>query len=274
MLAFAHIQKTAGVTVEWILRRSFGWHHCEVEPWRNFGGKERYYATTYSAEDHARVLRVYGRVDSIAGHHVKPRGDLAEVYPGVRYFTFLREPVRRTASHYQHMVRNTEEYKQSCEHWLEDERFHNLQTKHIAGVDDAEAAMRVLRERCFFVGLVERFDESLVLFQRRVGDPRLDVRYRRENVASDSSISRRLLDEPRTRDILEAANRTDRILFDRVQRELFPEQCRDFGPGLEEAVEAVRADPWKHRYNGRALLSRARARLVLNPLARRAQRRS
>jgi len=33
MLVFIHINKTAGRTVRYILRSSFGLRHCEVEPW-------------------------------------------------------------------------------------------------------------------------------------------------------------------------------------------------------------------------------------------------
>lgn len=270
MLAFAHIQKTAGITINWILRRSFGLRHCEVEPWRPFAGR-RYYAAVYSAEDHVRVQRLYPRLGSIAGHHVKPFSDLHEVRPDVRYFTFLREPLERTASHYQHGVQQMG-YPHSCEHWLEDERFHNLQTKHIAGTDDVDEAIRILRERCVCVGLTERFDESLVLLRQRREDPRLDVRYRSANVAGDSTLRRRLLAEPRTRELLGRVNDKDLALYDYVRHELYPLQQREFGPGLERAVEAYRASNRVRQQNPNAFASRAMRVLVLDPLARRARR--
>jgi hypothetical protein len=271
MLAFAHIQKTAGSTLTWILRRTYGVRHMDVEPWRPFAGP-RYYETTYSAEDHVQVQRGLPRLESVAGHHVKPHSDLDRVRPDVRYVTFLREPLARTASHYQHMVQKMG-YTRSCDDWLSAERFQDLQTRHIAGRPDVDEALRVLRERCILVGLQERFDESLVLLRDRVADPRLDVRYRSENVARDPALSRSLLEDPASRAVLEDANRLDVELYARVRDEIFAGQVREAGPGFAGAVEAFRADRDAPTRTLRAYLSPLVRSLWVDPRARRRRER-
>jgi hypothetical protein len=265
MLAFAHIQKTAGVTLNWILRRSFGLRHCEVEPWHPIP-PEGYYAWTYDAADHVKVQRFHPRLRCIAGHNVKPFGDLHTVRPDVRYLVFLRDPARRWASHYQHAVQRLD-YPKSLDEHLDDEFHRDLQTRHIAGTDDVDEAIRILHERCFMVGLTERFDESLALLRQRAGEPDLDVRYRRENLAPDNHLARELLSDPRTRERIDEANRLDARLYAYVRDELYPQQVREFGPGLEPAVKDIREGTVR-RYNAKALASVLMKRLVAQPLAR------
>ena len=110
----------------------------------------------------------------------------------VRFFTFLREPVDRTLSHYFAMKGSARGLRESAkfglarlppepslEEMVASGHLHdNLHTRMLSGdlepfgeVDDAmlEQAKRNLREGLIFFGLTERFDESLVLAQRRLG---------------------------------------------------------------------------------------------------------
>ena len=155
-------KKTAGTTINWILKRSFGINHCDVEPWKQ---GEEYYSTSYCADDHQRLRRLYPNLASIAGHQVKPHSDLETVCPEIRYFTFLRIPVARMASQYQYLIQRMH-YGWSFEEFFGQERFHNVQTKHLAGKDDVALAIKIIDEKKIFIGLVEKFDESLVLMKK------------------------------------------------------------------------------------------------------------
>jgi len=268
MLAFAHIQKTAGVTINRILRRSFGLRHCDVEPWSS---DERYYDTFYSAGDHRRLERLYPNLLSIAGHQVKPHSDLRDVCPDIRYFTFFREPEARTASHYQYVVQKmgkTEPFEQ----WIKREEFHDVQTKHIAGSADLDAAIKTLHEDCIFVGLIERFDESLVIMKNKLSDPRFDIRYTRENVARDATIKKRLIDDPTTNALLKGANRIDNELYNYVVGELYEKQKREFGESLASEVQTFQGDNRLPHVNLNATLSLIKRNLVYKPVLRYAQR--
>jgi hypothetical protein len=107
----------------------------------------------------------------------------------LRYFTFLRDPVERTVSHYFRIRPRHEDSAKfalgplpadpTLEDMLEWGYMHdNLQTRMLSGlpepfgpVTDAmlEQAKRNLREGLAFFGLTERFDESLALARRRLG---------------------------------------------------------------------------------------------------------
>lgn len=265
MLAFAHIQKTAGTTVSRILRRSFGLGHWDVEPWIQ---GDDYFDTVYSADDHRWVAHLHPSLDSIAGHQVKPFSDVGQICPDIQYFTFLRDPVRRTASHFQHMKQRMG-YEESFGTWIGNEVMHDVQTRHLCGTDDADHAIAILENRCFFVGLLECFDESMVLLRRKVGHERLDIRYVARNRAPRSEISRSLLQDPEARAKLEAANRADSKVFAYVRDELFPQQRRESAKGLEDELQRFQArNQTPPRSNLRSIANLARRNLVYKPLLR------
>ncbi len=112
---------------------------------------------------------------------------LHERLPGISsYVTLLREPVSRVLSLYRYIATNPKHYlhKDVADHGLmefvssdaDDEEIENGQTRQIAGVTHGSPdrsslarAKRNLVEHFAAVGLVERFDESVILFRRRLG---------------------------------------------------------------------------------------------------------
>ena len=103
---------------------------------------------------------------------------------------------------------------------------------------DLDAAIRVLSEKLLVVGLVERFDESLVLMRNKAGMKRFDIRYTRERVAEDNTIKRRILDDPASHKLLVEANRTDAELYRFVEEELMARQRREYGSTFDADVAA------------------------------------
>ncbi|UCF33779.1 MAG: hypothetical protein JSV78_00415, partial [Phycisphaerales bacterium] len=166
MLAFVHIEKAAGTTVNHILARSFGLRHADVMAWRCRFADLR-------AADLRGFRRMIPGLVSIAGHIVKPFNDLHLDCPSIRYWTILREPLARCASHYQYQV-NFLNIPHSFEEWIADPRFQNFQTRKLAGVPDADAAIGIIKDRFVLVGLLEHFHESLLLLRAKLHDPRLD----------------------------------------------------------------------------------------------------
>jgi len=181
MIAFVHIQKTAGTTLTSILRRSFGIRHFDTRGVRNLG--------CISANELRKVSVVYRNLESIAGHSVRPFGDLHVHFPMIRYYTFLREPIARTVSHFAFDIRRSNIDLTAADNSLQVIRDYlakvrNTQTIHLAGCENADAAIEIIRQRIGFVGLVERFDESLMLFRRWAQFPGLDLSYVSQNVSS------------------------------------------------------------------------------------------
>src|SRR5438552_15546752 len=96
LLVFVHINKTAGTTVRYILRSSYGARHCDVEPWHG-----AWTDPPFSTPDLQRVRRLYPKLASIAGHRVSGSVDLEEPGTELRYLTCLRRPIGPRASRVQ-----------------------------------------------------------------------------------------------------------------------------------------------------------------------------
>jgi hypothetical protein len=268
VLALAHIQKTAGTTLNGILRQSYGLAHCDVEPVHE---GVTYLATTYSAADHRWTRVPYPRLRSIAGHRVKPHSDLQLAVPDVRYYSFLREPLARTASHYQHEVQWLGQM-QSFEEWSQEPHLRDLQCRHLGGTASADDAIETIERCCFFVGLTERFDASLLLLRQRIDDGRFGILYATRNVASNPSIRDGLLADAGARKLNEEMNREDRKLYDYVWNELFPRYEREYGGSLERDVAAFRAELPEWRMSAREGLSRLKRNLIYKPYLKAAKR--
>jgi len=230
VLVFVHINKTAGSTVRYILRSSYGVRHCDVEPWHDAND-----GAPFSTADLRRLRKLYPRLASIAGHRITGYADLEEEGTDFAHFTFLRDPLKLCASRFQYHVDHRRKKHLVFEEWVQRDWLRNAQTQRIGGTQDAEDAIRVIGERGMFVGLTERFDESLILLKAlRAND--LDIAYSRVNVAKKDSIASTLLADPRARQLLVEANESDLALYEHVSRELYPAFEREYGEGLAGAV--------------------------------------
>ncbi len=275
MLAFIHIGKTGGWSIDSMLRSSFGPRHCKAIPLVDTSKQDPntldYVVPKYDPEDFRRVRRWCPPLLSIAGHPIALWSDLETVVPDVRYFAIMREPLARGASHYQYILAH-DRPGMNWEDWLDWPVHHNHQTKMFSRKVDVNEAIQQIKQKEVFVGLLERFDESLVIFQKLYA-PHLNIAYERSNTAQDNSLARRLLADPRAKEQMQQIYRADDELYQFVSRELYPAFRCEYGPTLEADVAEYRA----HRRNAlnrrNLLLSRAYERLVFWPLARAHRRR-
>lgn len=264
MLAFVHIEKCAGQTVHWMLRSAYGLRHCDILPWQGYKAMEP--LEGFTAQDLRRLHYIYPRLNSIAGHKVRIYSDLNRLYPDIRYFALIRDPLKRYASHYQ-FIKINRRLPLDFEEWVHGNDWGaNWQTRMLTGVDDVDEAIRFLERDNVVVGLVECFDESLVLVRGLLA-PDLDIYYQRRNVASDNSLARQVLECDRTRQILIEQNRSDLALYKYVKHDLYPRYKRAYGARLELDVDTFRSH--NGRFNQWNLnLSRVYRNLVYKPLLR------
>jgi hypothetical protein len=223
MLAHVHIMKTAGQTFRAILRQSFQGSHCDLLVGR-----------PASASDVHWARRFYPELKSIAGHCVTPHSDLDAAGLNPRYFTFLREPRERCVSHYQFSMQRRGS-RIPFEKWLQ--KYANYQTRILSRSQEASQAIEILERKIGFVGLVERFNESLVLFRKWCQDPNLDIRYRSHNIASDNRIKKELLANPQTVALIDENHEQDRILYRYASDVVYSRQVREFGTALQAEVQ-------------------------------------
>jgi hypothetical protein len=252
LLAFVHIPKTAGGTATTMFARAYS--RSGIRDGGNYlRSPER--AVNAVANPRKHEARV------IAGH--VPYGVYREhLPPDSRYMTFLREPVDRVLSHYyRHMHRpdlsladrrkadRVRALAGSLEEAMVELRFpqvNNLATRFLCGdpsplgelpataLDDAKASLREFA----FVGIQERFEESIVLLQRALG---LELTpYLNRHVSAEGG--RPTVEEisAEQRALIIECNRLDVELYD-FGLQLFEEAVAAADDAFADDVETLRA---------------------------------
>jgi hypothetical protein len=137
-------------------------------------------------------------------------------YPDARYMAWLREPVERLASHYHYWKRKPDMKNATCRRLIDED----LSMEAFAALPEMrDVQARFLGElpvsKLAFVGLIERYDESMELF-RRSFYPDLPVAAEQQNVNPERSGDRYELD-PAIRAAIADLNATDMRLHPEVQ---------------------------------------------------------
>jgi hypothetical protein len=262
LFLFTHVQKAGGTTVEVIMRRNFGIRHMLVHPRRGW---------VYERRDLVSDLRLNPLARSICSHWLRPFIDFGRYEGRLVWYTMLRRPLDRYLSHFQYHIERMD-VRRSFADWIKDPIQHNLQTRLLAGEQDVEAAKQILVARYRCVGLLERFNESLLLIRHRLGLNGLRVSYERPHNTAAS---------PRTKVAVRAQfesmidecterNRLDVELYDFVVRELFPRQVADYGEERLERDVQREFDAHDQTFGDtvRELTNKAYRRAVYVPVAR------
>lgn len=234
MLCFCHMIKTAGTTFSYILRNNYGFNYTEIEK-------------NISCND-LKLLRLFNpKLIAISGHTLRPTMGLERVSGNIRYITFFRNPIERYISHYNHGL----VYGNSAISL--DERLKcigeaDYQTKFILGAQSREdrsyhanekhleEAKYILENKYDFVGLVENFDESLIMMNNLLNLPGFDLRYRRRNVNTSNKANTIAELDPVTVKKLRNANSIDLKLYSYVMNELFQKQKNSVDYNLEYKI--------------------------------------
>jgi hypothetical protein len=248
MYAFVHIEKTAGSCLNTVLRREFGNRHCDIRlPLAKRASDDGDHRACIEAADLQRVRRLYRNLRGIAGHNVKPYADLHIACPEIQFFTILRDPEQRFRSHF--LNRAEGHSPAALDRWLAADWVHNWQTKMIAGEPHAQKAIDLIGARFGFVGLMERFDESLVLLGQWLAEPSFRAGYRRVNRLSDKRRPRDIAREQddmsyfhseQTRARIRAVNLEDQKVYDFVASTVYPGQVAAYPGNLAADVQRLR----------------------------------
>lgn len=233
MLAFVHIEKTAGTSLIHILRRNYFLRYLDVRPY-NTSSKG-----VFLPEDLSVGLRINPFIECIAGHAIHPYVGLERVVGKIDYITVLRDPVKRYVSQYQHWVEKKGLHI-AFEEFMEHEELHDLQCRKIAGAADSEQAIDMISDKFITVGVLERFDEFLVLLRRTLGWGKGSIRYAVRNTARNRGLAAGILEK--YRDEIVERNQEDKRLYDYVVNEVVPRQIDRYGEGFKEDVQRFRRE--------------------------------
>ena len=260
VLVHCHLFKNAGTTLDWSLARSFG---------------EGFVAHTDDAAMRsgpaylAAYVKDHSRLQALSSHHVQfpmPAVDGIALWP----LLLLRHPVDRVGSVYAFEARQVADTPGAVKAkeatfaeyvaWRMEPNvgatIRNVQvryccdrrvpTRHALTEEDYEAARRNTRQP--LVGTVDRYDESMVLFEEtlRPRFPEIDLAYVRQNVTQGRKKS---LDErvqhvfdrlgPEASALLVEKNQYDLRLYDATSERLDARIAAT--PQFEEKLEAFRA---------------------------------
>ncbi len=236
LLAFVHIPKTAGGTVNSMF--------LSVYDSVDVGKAGNYMRSIERTTDKIKRPRVTKA--KVAIGHV-PLGVFREsLPPETRYMTFLREPVERVLSHYYRHIDHKAKETNSLEEALEARtpEICDLSTRFLSGgtsaseelpdsaLDDAKANLREFA----FVGIQERFEESVALLKRMLElGP---VSYENQHVSRDRPSADGI--SPDQRRLILEHNARDLALYEYACG-LFEQAAAEAGPGLAAEADEIRA---------------------------------
>lgn len=155
LFAFCHIPKTAGTSINLVLRRHFGSRILSAIP-RSTAVKN-----VYQPENLIQDCNWFPDLAGISGHYLRPFINFNPVKRRLRWFTFLRDPSRRFISHFIHQQTNGRHPAMDIREWSIQLNRSNFQVKWIAGDEDLEAAKQILDEKFSFVGFVDNFENDI-----------------------------------------------------------------------------------------------------------------
>lgn len=204
MLISVHIPKCAGTSFRHILREVYG-----DALWLNYAG--------CFAREQATADKIPAGTTCIHGHFLADTFD--DIVPERRLITWVRDPVERVVSNYHHFLRSPDLRDTCCRRLIEEKLtlrqfaeldwMRNLMTRYLAG--------RPL-ETFAFVGVAERFDESMALFATQFrceipgSLPRVNVNPGRSSPSYELSAADRAY--------LRSLNERDAALYDHAVRRL------------------------------------------------------
>ena len=191
MFVFVHIGRGAGTTFRSVLRKNFGdkllaIHSHQIK--EHFGFARATPSTNnLTDEELTQILNCYPDIECISGHFF----NFPNQFDDFKYMTVLRDPVERVISHFFSFRRKYLHLSvdQLPEHMKYDYRYDinlffkhwdyvsskygvpngavNRQTYAIDSNMNVNQAIDRLKNDFFFVGLVEKFDEGLLLLREK-----------------------------------------------------------------------------------------------------------
>ena len=146
ILAFLHIPKTAGTTLNHLFRINFFLRFCNV---KNIHSGIQWALT---AEQLALVLTINPFIKCIGGHTVRPFSNICEKYPNLKFITLMRDPILRYISQYIYNLEFLRNNIKNFDDFLSRKSEQNMQIKRIVGSEDLDRAIEILKSHFLLVG--------------------------------------------------------------------------------------------------------------------------
>jgi len=265
-VCFVHIEKAGGITLHNVLHQALP-GYLTPHPHPGFG-------EFFSKDDLQFVNRYLPfKVQGLGGHRMASFMDYESVLrQPIFYFTFLRDPIKRYMSHINWQI-SMMDMGWTMESFLADPEKENYHAYRIAGARNREKALAEIR-RFQFVGLLEHYDESLVILRQRLGIPNLDFRYQKANTMAQKSRVYQFSEQPAAiQERIRQANSIDLELYELTREELYPRYRAEYQGDLERDVATFKASKANYQHKRIHQIKRKGStfflRKVVQPMMRR-----
>jgi len=246
MICFVHIEKAGGTTLHYLLRNNF-MSHLTLTPWDYWTNNNH---SSFQKEEAKYLFKFFNFVKSFGGHTTRSYLNYESVIDDcVDYITFLREPVSRYISHYNHQ-KNVMKIDWNIESFLKEKRFDNFMTKRIAGREDIDKAKQILNEKFSFVGLIESFDESLVLMRNELPYYNFNINYEVKNKSKNENyqVNPKLTDSNMLNEI-KKRNELDIELYQFAKTSIFPKYQERYKGNMEDTIHDFQNANMQFKFN-------------------------
>lgn len=246
-LIFCHLGKTGGTTMHYILSNNLPLYFA-LNSEKKFGNHR-----AFDEKALKKLLNISQKtISGIGGHNLFPHFDYANLLEEHNFspfmFTFFRDPIKRYISHLNHGIVNMG-LDWDFDYFISRKDYYNVQTRSIAGVQDAEIAIEILKNKFSFVGLIERFDESLLLMKDKFPGE-INMHYEKQNVIEGlkkkytmSNLSTNQLEKIRE------LNKEDIKLYDFVKDVYYPSLKNNYRGDLQNDLIEFKIINEKYKFN-------------------------
>ena len=272
LIAFSHIEKAAGTTLIHNLRYNFIGKYCDVRPMtihkkylkprgNNYFINES--KISFRPQDLKIILNLNPFIKVISGHSLKPSSELINQYPNISFITLLRNPTKRYISRFIYLKEKMG-VKLDFEEFLTIPEEMNFQTKKIAAKNDLELAIRIIKKHFILVGIVEQFDEFILLLTNKLKKENYNPKYIIKNVASPSSFQENIYDK--YRDIIINNNKTDLELYNYVKNVSLNNEKYNYGVNFQDDLANFKNNKYIKRHSLNSLFDYLIRKLYYDPL--------
>lgn len=269
---FVHIPKTGGQTLHKIIMRKFT--PQEIYYFEHFFNYKKY------IDEFINTSKKDNKFKYIKGH--VGFGLHNKLDRNFTYVTILRNPVKRTISHYNYILnhlRNTNKYKKiknkTIYEYVSDYNLNNIQTRFLAsndgfpimkedkeyiGIKELKRAKNNLKENFDFVGILEKFNKGLLLLKEVLNLK--DIQYvkwnKTKNKTQKKSVSRSI------NQFIKEKNQIDFKLYGFACK-LFEERIKEDIDNFEDKYKKLKHKLLTKNYNYRENYTK-RGKEILNKI--------